>query len=447
MKQLAELEKSLLEEIERHPDYPDLANMLGLLLSLRGRHPEALEQFDRALTINPGYEECKTNRAFALAHLDKTDEAVQTAAELAQASQNYDLLVACGKLLAWLHDPAGARAALEHARELKPNCPAVHHYIGLTLLDEDLHRAADCFEKAASLGSAFIALYDSLHIYKNGRVKLSKEAARSLSKQLAQNPYLIKVFLSAATTLASEQRFDEASEQMEKARAIEPDSPAIENSLGLIAIAREYAQEASAHFRRALQFDPANVNAHVNLAFQLGAEGELEEAEKEIRSAVELEPQYADLRLQLATILAERAGFDEAVVHLRHALSINPEYIFAIFVTASILFARKQYQEVIETYARIDVDSTGLPEVYSHLATSYLEVGDAEQAYKVAIKAVSKEDAMPASYVCAAIACHRLGKHGEALATAQQYIEKFPDGPEIEEIKRLRDLLQKTPQQ
>ena len=58
-------------------------------------------------------------------------------------------------------------------------------------------------------------------------------------------------------------------------------------------------------------------------------------------------------------------------------------------------------------------------------------------------KASSENNPLPSSYVCLAIANYRLGKEAEALATAQEYIKKFPDGNEIEEMRRLCDILAK----
>jgi tetratricopeptide (TPR) repeat protein len=445
MEHIEKLKESLNQEIKLHPNYPDLANMLGLLLSLEGRHAEALKQYDRALGINPNYAECKANRAFVLAALGKGEEAIKAATDLAEAAPgDHDVLIVCGKVLAWQGEKAKARALLEKAVELKPDCPATYHYLGLALLPDDESQASMKFERAATLGSAYIALYDSLHIYKKGRIRLAKPAVKSLLKQLAENPNTVKVYLSTAKMLASEGLFDSASSQFEKARAIESDSARVENGLGLVATAREYGEEAKLHFRRALQFDPENVTAHVNLAFQLGADGNIKEAEEELRRAVELAPRYPDIRVQLAIILTEREEFDEAISHLREALAINPKYIFAAFMLGSILFTAKRYQEVIDTYAKMDVDRIALPEIYSHLATSHLELSQNGAALEIAKKAISQESALPSSYACLVIAYHRLGKHKDALASAREYMRLFPEGPEIEEIHKLHKMLENT---
>ncbi len=442
MKPLETLEENIRREIELHPGYPDLANLLGLLLAVEGRHEDALGEYERALSINPGYLECRINRAFALAMLGRSGEALKVAGLVAaEAPENCDGIIAVAKLFGWLGERDRARELLQRAKILRPNSPAACHYLGLVMLEENLEEAAAQFEQAASLGTAYIALYDSHHIYRKGKIKLTKKAAETFARQLRDNPNTVKVFLSTAKLLASEGLFDEAAAQFERARGIEADSAAIENGLGLVAMARDYGEEAKLHFRRALTFDPGSITALVNLAFQLGADGDLAEAEEKLRKAVELAPRYPDVRLQLATLLTETGKLEEAESHLREALAVNSKYVFAAFVLASILLISKRYQDIINIYSGFDVEALGLPEVYSQLATSHLETGDTQTGLEYALKATSADNPLPSSYVCLAIAHHRLGKPEQALATAREYIKRFPDGNEIEEMRRLCDIL------
>ena len=444
MKPLEKLEENLRQEIAVHPDYPDLANLLGLLLTVEGRHEEALKEYERAMSIHPDYLECKVNRAFALAAIGSSKEA-RTEADMivTEAPENCDSLAAAAKLFASLGNRERALELLQKAKNLRPNMPSLSHYLGLVMLEDSLEQAATYFEEAASLGSAYVALYDSHHIYKKGKIKLTKKVAAEFSGQLSDNPNTIKVFLSTAKLLASEGMFDEAAVQFEEARKIEADSVTIENGLGTVAMAREYGEEAKLHFRRALMFDPDNITAHVNLALQLGADGDLPEAEEQLRKAVELAPRYPDVRLQIAMILTETGKLEEAETHLKEALAVNPKYVFAAFVLASILLIKQRYQEIIDLYAGFDIEALGLPEIYSQLATSYLETGQPQLGLEYALKASSEDSPLPSSYVCLAIANYRLGKEAEALATVQEYIKRFPEGNEIEEMRRLCDILSK----
>ncbi len=57
-------EKKLLKAVEKHPDYPDLWNNLGIvhLIQCRNLFLQALNEFDKALEINPAFEKALKNK-------------------------------------------------------------------------------------------------------------------------------------------------------------------------------------------------------------------------------------------------------------------------------------------------------------------------------------------------------------------------------------------------
>jgi tetratricopeptide (TPR) repeat protein len=66
---------ALREVAEREPGYADVRHLLGLALGLAGQPEAALEEFDRALALNPAYVEAHLNRAIMLNDLGRYDEA------------------------------------------------------------------------------------------------------------------------------------------------------------------------------------------------------------------------------------------------------------------------------------------------------------------------------------------------------------------------------------
>jgi len=66
---------ALREAADREPGYADVRQQLGLSLGLAGQPEAALEEFDRALALNPAYVEAHLNRAITLNDLGRYDEA------------------------------------------------------------------------------------------------------------------------------------------------------------------------------------------------------------------------------------------------------------------------------------------------------------------------------------------------------------------------------------
>ncbi|HSR14336.1 MAG TPA: tetratricopeptide repeat protein [Gemmatimonadales bacterium] len=68
----------LLEEIvESGSAFADVHHLLGLCRSLLGQHERALEQFDRALVLNPRYIEAHIHRGIVLGELGRVADAEQ----------------------------------------------------------------------------------------------------------------------------------------------------------------------------------------------------------------------------------------------------------------------------------------------------------------------------------------------------------------------------------
>ncbi len=70
-----DLVRLLDDEAERHPEWPDVQNRLGLSLFARGRLTEAESRFERCLEMNPRYAWATLNLAQCLAVSGKTERA------------------------------------------------------------------------------------------------------------------------------------------------------------------------------------------------------------------------------------------------------------------------------------------------------------------------------------------------------------------------------------
>ena len=88
-------------------DYADIYHLRGLCFSLLDRPDEALQEFDRALALNPRYLEALLHRGLVLNQIGRGSEAAAAFAAAAAAE---------GPPVAGLSAPIAARLANEHAR-------------------------------------------------------------------------------------------------------------------------------------------------------------------------------------------------------------------------------------------------------------------------------------------------------------------------------------------
>lgn len=135
--------------------FADAHHLLGLSYSLAGQPEKALEQLDRALTLNPNYIEALIHRALVLNELGREEEAN---AVLRRARQ----VTSGGERRAGFHGHVAAKLANQHAA------------LGQAYLEAGgLNEAIAQYEAALELGPTFHDLR-----YKLGRLLL--EAGRAL---------------------------------------------------------------------------------------------------------------------------------------------------------------------------------------------------------------------------------------------------------------------------
>jgi tetratricopeptide (TPR) repeat protein len=88
---------------------------LGYTLRQRGRHPEALAAYDRALALEPRYAEAVEYRAEAYLELGRLDDAKRSYVQLVGSARPFaDELMA--KMEAWVEDERAEPSGLEPAR-------------------------------------------------------------------------------------------------------------------------------------------------------------------------------------------------------------------------------------------------------------------------------------------------------------------------------------------
>ena len=109
------------------------------------------------------------------------------------------------------------------------------------------------------------------------------------------------------------------------ARAVAPESAAVENNLGLALSKRGEVAEAAFHFQQALRIKPDLAAAHFNLGLLLLRSERRAEAETLFRRAVELDPHSAEMRNSLGHLLESQGRHEEAIVQLMRAVQIRPD--------------------------------------------------------------------------------------------------------------------------
>jgi tetratricopeptide (TPR) repeat protein len=230
---------------------------LGIALTERGRHDEAMEHYARAVAIAPGYAKAHLNLGRALARAGRAAEAEAAYAEAVRL------------------DPGSAVAAynLGLARaERGALDEAIADYRRALAIDPRYAKAAN------NLGWALAAKGDAT------------VAVAAYERALAIDPTLVAAHNNLAVTLADLGRMDDAIAHATTAATLAPTEPRAHANRGALLAQAGRHTEAITAFREALRLDPRLVEVRIDLAATLTATGERQAAITEYRMVLRERP-------------------------------------------------------------------------------------------------------------------------------------------------------------
>ncbi|MGB9179967.1 MAG: tetratricopeptide repeat protein [Pyrinomonadaceae bacterium] len=223
--------------------------------------------------------------------------------------------------------------------------------------------------------------------------------------------------LERAASLISENRTDEAEQQLNSILKLAPNEAAALNLLGTIRAKQGKLDEAETLFTRAVRADNQLTGAHMNLAYLYLLKGVPEKTALELREALRLDPDNADAAYKLAWVLFSQGRYDECIALIEktkqsHALSVP-----LLVVLGDAYLKKGDVNRAGESYLLVINEQSGNADALMGLARVAQAKGDAKNAslylnrakdsiadspdllYKFALAALNSnltDDAMPA---------------------------------------------------
>jgi tetratricopeptide (TPR) repeat protein len=209
---------------------------LGEQLAKRGRLDEAIDHFQKALSIAPGYREIETNLMLALIKKGRTNEAITHLQALLKEDPNdAQLHYNLGNALRKKGDPQGAIGAYKEALAIQGRYPAAHYDLGIAL-------------------------------DRNGQIE---EAIAHYQEAVTEQPNYPEAYYLLGNDLLQKARVDDAIAAYEQALKSQPTDPGVENNIGLALLQKGRPSEAIAHWHNAIALQPDSVDSLNNLAWIL----------------------------------------------------------------------------------------------------------------------------------------------------------------------------------
>jgi len=283
--QAGDVARKLTAAVPRDPRGPDI---LGMSLAMQGKRSEARQEFEKALSLEPGYLDGLTHLValtVAEKQVDAAIDRVKKQIPLAPKSGGHEALL--GELYLLKGDSKSAEAVLQRAIDLDPRLLGPYIMLG------NIYARAGQFDQAlARLDQAAKTnprnpgplMITGIIFETKGDIPRAREA---YEKALAIDPR----FVAAANNLAwiySEYGGDKekALQLAQTAKQGSPDDPRISDTLGWILYKRGIYQSALALLKESAAKLPDNpqVQYHLGMAYQ--QVGDMDAARKALQFAV-----------------------------------------------------------------------------------------------------------------------------------------------------------------
>lgn len=314
-----EAESLYRQNLETAPRNPDVLNLLGLVAQAKGIHNEAVELFYKAVCEAPTHAPFYFNLALSLDLWDKPHEALDNYRKALKIDPGIkEAWNNIGTLCQKLGQAAEAETAYRRAAAL--DSEYAEPRVNLARMKKDLSELKALAKRFPHDALSLYFLADE-H-YRAGEYDLAAEYATQASAN-APTDAEIKI-LSGLICLAQENTA-EARICFQKALALDPRSvPALVNLANLETAAGEY-ETAEKHYKRALELSPQNLDAHINYADMLYRQKRLPEALEEYRTAVVIDPGIPEISNNLGVILKDIGEYEEALGLFFNAFNQRPE--------------------------------------------------------------------------------------------------------------------------
>lgn len=324
---MKDMEQVCRQALSTTPDSPILLNLLGTAAMAMGRSAEALNVFDRAISLRSDYAEAYSNRGIAFRRLGNLERAahsfecaIRLKSDFAAALGNY------GHTLHLLGRHHASLKAFDKAVELKPGNADLYHARATVHKDLDQPEAAvqDC-NKAIRLRPDFFHAINTLGILRK-QAGLLTAAVEHFKHAIETNPEYAEAYSNLGNTLCLLGRFEEAVEHHGKAARLKPDVAQIHDNLGNALRAAGRFQAAEKSYKRAVSCNPGFATAHNNRGAVLQALGRDRESIQAYDTAIQVKPDYAEAYNNRGNVLNKLGLFQEAIASYGAAVRIDPSY-------------------------------------------------------------------------------------------------------------------------
>ena len=224
--------------------------------------------------------------------------------------------------------------------------------------------------------------------------------------------------------------YTEATEILEKATKLYPDSSEMRRTLGFVYLNQNRNMYAIMDFNKAIELNPDDYEAYNFRGRAYFALKEFDKSLKDFKKSIELKPDYPLVYNSIATVFINKNQPDSALYYCNIAIELDPEYADAYKSRGKIyLYELNKAEQGIEDLKTAIEKDQFLLNLYIEIALYYMGQKRPETALGYLNKAIEINPDYLEAYTHRADIHHAAGRKNEALKdleTALEIAKKLP---------------------
>lgn len=319
---------------------------IGVTYLNMGKLDFALENFQKALEINPGFNIAKEGIGRIFAERGNKIEAVKYYEDILEKDgNNYVISLLLGKLFMELEDMGQAETCFRKCIKLSPEKSEGYAELGKILM------ARKNYEQAAKVYKSYIAINEtdySGHYNLAGcyfRLKEPDRAVLEYKRALELNPDSHNCLFNLALVYENMGEYDKAIDLYKSAILIKIDFVDAYNNLGILFSKIQSPMEALATYTNGIKACSGNGGLYYNMGVVLFDLRRYQDAADVFRRAIEKNPGDTDVYYYLGASLTEAKKYDEAIKAYGRALDQNMSEA-EIYYNIAAVYALMKKQDI-----------------------------------------------------------------------------------------------------
>ncbi len=375
------------------PRHVAALNLLGIVMTQRGRFAEAETYLRRALDVSANSDATLTNYGLVLKALKRPAEALERFSQALKvnpaAAETWNVR---GAILNDLQRPKDAIADFDQAVRLNPRYAEAFFNRAMTLI------SIGRYDDALSSFDAAVAISPDVTQVRLVRAKLladlgrHAEALEGIDALLAVAPNHAEAWLGRSNILFGLKRYEEAMDGCDRALALKPDLVEAWHARGNVFHQLKRYDEALGAYDKALALKPdffgawhGRGNVHSELKRN-------DDALADFNRALAMWPDFAEAWLGRGNVLTAINRPEDAFAAFDRALASNPDLAEAWLGRGNLFLLRRQHNEALAAYDAAQALDPSLAGVWTGRGNIFFELKQFEQAFAAYDKALALKD-------------------------------------------------------